>query len=278
MPLSSQQKLLVIVLSVVSIVAIGLQIPTISQQKAKASDQQKSQDIATLHSSIDTYNSSRNSLPKTLSDLKNIDDTKDRLDDYKYSPSQESYKLCATFKTDTTKDTESSYTAYSSSYNSDVEADPYKHGKGNKCFTYEVSSYGGRYFDTFDSSSYPSDSTNSSSSSSIQDNANDAQRKSDINAVRSYIEASYAQNGYYPTLAEINNTTWRTTNMKGLDTTNLIDPEGVDNRISNTPGTNRYSYQPKTASGKTCEIASECTTFTVTATLSNGDLYTKSSL
>jgi hypothetical protein len=82
-----------------------------------------------------------------LSDVKLEDDVSKRVDayDYTYSRSGQGYKLCATFKTDTSSRTKksnpftSSYTSYSSYGDS---PDPYTHSSGEDCFTY-TSGYGG---------------------------------------------------------------------------------------------------------------------------------------
>src|SRR5215217_495430 len=58
----------------------------------------------------------------------------------------------------------------------------------------------------------------------IQQKGRDSQRKTDINAVQSHVEAYYAQTGSYPALSMINDATWRATNTKGLDPEALKDP------------------------------------------------------
>ncbi|MBX4201527.1 type II secretion system GspH family protein, partial [Candidatus Saccharibacteria bacterium] len=60
----------------------------------------------------------------------------------------------------------------------------------------------------------------------IQQKARDTERKTDVNALHGQIEAYSAQNGKYPTLANMNDATFRSTNMKGLDTAALGDPKG----------------------------------------------------
>src|ERR1044072_114498 len=66
----------------------------------------------------------------------------------------------------------------------------------------------------------------------IQQKARNTKRQTDINAVNSHVEAFYAQNGYYPTLAHINDATWRGTNMKGLDANALKDPKGSSQALA----------------------------------------------
>src|SRR3982751_6956611 len=61
----------------------------------------------------------------------------------------------------------------------------------------------------------------------IQQKARDTERKTDVNAIHGQVEAYYAQNGKYPTLANLNDSTWRGSNMKGLDAEALKDPKNA---------------------------------------------------
>ncbi|HVC35982.1 MAG TPA: prepilin-type N-terminal cleavage/methylation domain-containing protein, partial [Candidatus Dormibacteraeota bacterium] len=51
----------------------------------------------------------------------------------------------------------------------------------------------------------------------IQARARDAKRQTDMNAVQTQLEAYFAQNGNYPTYANLSSSTWDTTNLKSLD-------------------------------------------------------------
>jgi type II secretion system protein G len=53
----------------------------------------------------------------------------------------------------------------------------------------------------------------------IQQRARDTERQTDINAVRGHLEAFYANNGYYPTVAELT-----PGNLPGLDAEALVAP------------------------------------------------------
>src|SRR3982751_7135212 len=61
----------------------------------------------------------------------------------------------------------------------------------------------------------------------IQQKARNTERTTDIKALHGQVEAYYAQNGKYPTLANLNDSTWRTANMKGLDKEALKDPKNA---------------------------------------------------
>ena len=117
----------------------------------------------------------------------------------------------------------------------------------------------------------------------IQQKARDSQRQTDIDAVQSHLEAFYANNGYYPTLHDLQDTAvggFVATQLKGLDPQSLISPEG--DAIAGAAGTGAagwaYGY---TTTGCTATSASsttnECTAFTVTANLEGGGSFAKSS-
>src|SRR5438270_863968 len=60
--------------------------------------------------------------------------------------------------------------------------------------------------------------------SGIQAKARNSKRSSDVKSLQTHIEAFFSQNGYYPSLADMNNGSWLTTNMKSLDQNALVDP------------------------------------------------------
>lgn len=101
--------------------------------------------------------------------------------------------------------------------------------------------------------------------SGVQKKARDSERKTDINALHSQLEAYNAQNGKYPTLANMNDATWRTTNMKGLDADALKDPKGTASTLVATAAANSYAYAVTPAS---CDngAGGDCTGYTLTAT------------
>src|ERR1044072_8682606 len=81
----------------------------------------------------------------------------------------------------------------------------------------------------------------------IQQKARNTKRQTDINAIQSHVEAYYAQNGYYPTLAHMNDATWRSANIKGLDPDALKDPKGSAQTLVDGPVANSYSYEVRTS-------------------------------
>ncbi len=109
--------------------------------------------------------------------------------------------------------------------------------------------------------------------------ARDTERQTDIKAIHGQVEAYYAQNGKYPTLTDINDPAWRSTNMKGLDESILKDPEGTKAILDPKPSLNVYAYDVTATDKSTCNNATKnCVQYTLTATLANGQAFTKQSL
>lgn len=111
----------------------------------------------------------------------------------------------------------------------------------------------------------------------IQQKARDTERKTDINALHGQLEAYQAQNGKYPTLANVNDATFRSTNMKGLDAAALQDPKGTAQTLVAAPAADSYAYAVSPAS---CDngAGGDCTSYTLTANLEGGGTYVKQSL
>ena len=111
--------------------------------------------------------------------------------------------------------------------------------------------------------------------SGIQQRARDTQRKTDINALQSHVEAYYANQGNYPTRDNVNDDAWRSTNMKGLDPATLVDPKGTA-KLGATASANQYAYVVTPAG---CDNATTpCDGYSLTAKLEgDGSDYTKQS-
>lgn len=114
----------------------------------------------------------------------------------------------------------------------------------------------------------------------VQASARDTERQTDIKAMHAQIEAYWAQTGYYPSLDELNDPSFVSENLKGLDTEAFSDPQGSGKTFASTPGKNVYSYE---VLPKNCDNSvTQCTSYTLTATIekeSNGSTtYTKTSL
>ncbi|HSX33266.1 MAG TPA: prepilin-type N-terminal cleavage/methylation domain-containing protein [Candidatus Saccharimonadales bacterium] len=101
----------------------------------------------------------------------------------------------------------------------------------------------------------------------IQQRARNTKRQTDINAIASHVEAYFADNGKYPTLANMNDGTFRSTNLKGLDPSALQDPKGSAQTLVASPAANSYAYAVSDDSGNACDNSTtDCTKYTLTAT------------
>ncbi len=115
----------------------------------------------------------------------------------------------------------------------------------------------------------------------IQQKARDTERETDIKAIHGQVEAYYAQEGKYPTLANLNDSTWRGTHMKGLDPEALKDPKGSGQTLANAAGSNTYSYVATPSgcdNGDNGGTGGDCTGYTLTATKEVGGQFVKTNL
>ena len=100
----------------------------------------------------------------------------------------------------------------------------------------------------------------------IQQKGRDTERQTDIKALHSQIEAYYAQNGSYPSLTDMNLSTFRTDNLKGLDEGAFKDPKGTaTSLVGTTPAAGTYGYVYVTLPAS-CTSAT-CTSYTLTTAL-----------
>ena len=113
----------------------------------------------------------------------------------------------------------------------------------------------------------------------IQAKGRNANRQSDLNSLQTHLEAYFAQNGHYPSLTDMNNSAWVVSNLKGLDTAALQDPEGSNQTLAGSPAAKVYAYEVANSGGTSCESDdTTCATYTLTATLEGGGTYVKSNL
>ncbi len=108
--------------------------------------------------------------------------------------------------------------------------------------------------------------------SGIKAKNRNATRQTDIQLIRSGLEAFFSQNGYYPSLSDMNNANWRDNNMKTLSSNDLVDPSSTCNPTSDhclvaAPVAKAYAYAVTDSSGSSCETAdTSCAKYTLTAT------------
>lgn len=133
----------------------------------------------------------------------------------------------------------------------------------------------------------------------IQQKGRNTQRQTDIKALNGYVEAFYADYGFYPTGADMQNPAFITKYMKGLDRAALIDPKQDQSLATDTDETGisaiavaattfEYSY---VADGTTCSDTATtiptgndatpadtgCDSYTLTAHLEKASDYVKKS-
>lgn len=112
--------------------------------------------------------------------------------------------------------------------------------------------------------------------SGVRRNARNRDRDKDIQDIHSQVEYYYGQNSKYPTLANLNDATWRAANLRGFEESWLKDPQGTTAVLVSTPTAGAYSYAVTPAD---CNNAgTDCTGYTLTATYEGGGQYVKNSL
>jgi len=112
--------------------------------------------------------------------------------------------------------------------------------------------------------------------SGVERNNRNKDRETDIKDLLSQVEFYYGQNNKYPTLANLNDATWRTANLKGFDTETLKDPSGSESILVSNPTAGAYSY---VVTPTDCNNAGvDCTGYTLTATNEGEGQFVRNSL
>ncbi len=118
----------------------------------------------------------------------------------------------------------------------------------------------------------------------IQSKARNSKRQVDLQSLQTQIEAFYSQNGYYPSLTDMNSGAWRTINMKSLDVGAMTDPSnpGVSTLVT-APVLKSYAYAVTDNANASCESTdTTCAKYTLTAsyegTVNGAATYTKANL
>lgn len=120
--------------------------------------------------------------------------------------------------------------------------------------------------------------------SGIQQKARNSKRQTDLASLQTHLEAFYNDNGYYPSLTDMNNQNF-VNNLKGLDQTALIDPSNPSQSktLVQSPTAKSYSYTVTDSNGVPCEANHEdCAKYTLTAkyegTVNGATTFSKTSL
>jgi prepilin-type N-terminal cleavage/methylation domain-containing protein len=113
----------------------------------------------------------------------------------------------------------------------------------------------------------------------IQQKARNTERQTDLKALQGQLEAYTAENGRYPSTADLgstsaSNVTFIQANMKGLDKEALRDPKAAAGNyaLASSPTVNQYSYAPTNDAGTACDDtgSNDCTKYTLTAKQEGG--------
>jgi len=283
---------LVILASLVGVVVIYV----LAQGFIAKQDVQTDKKAKELATALNIYTTQQQKIPTALSDLS----VKDIPKSVTYSKkSDSSYEFCVNYKAASSINEADAtslltsvalaplYGARFSSYNyppsSDYSASSLYispiHKKGKNCKTITPYFYNSTCKYGVNVSLCPSATSTPSSSYLYTTGLNDTERQTDIKALFAQIEAYFAQNGFYPTLANMNDSSWLAVNMKGLDKEALKDPKGTSYSLVTIPAKDVYSYDVKSADGKVCDnVTVDCTIYTLNAMLDDGQLYTKVAL
>lgn len=116
----------------------------------------------------------------------------------------------------------------------------------------------------------------------VQQKARNSERQTDINTIAGQLEAYYAKNSGYPSLADLNNTAWRSGNeiKVGDSDKAMADPSAATTTtLASAAANNAYSYvpgvdgtasttcvSPTTSTGTATTTGTFCNTYVLTAT------------
>ena len=107
--------------------------------------------------------------------------------------------------------------------------------------------------------------------SGIQAKSRNEKRQNDIQAIQTQLEGFYSQNGYYPSLTDLNNKSWTSSHLPKLSVSDMLDPSSSETasnvQLAAAPEVKVYSYQVTDGNGKACESDdTNCAKYTLTAT------------
>jgi len=106
----------------------------------------------------------------------------------------------------------------------------------------------------------------------IQQKARNSKRQADIQSLQTQLEAFFSQDGYYPSLTDLNSSTWRAANIPTLDQYSLADPISACDPTATgclvaVPAADAYAYAVTDSNGQSCEKTdTDCVKYTLTAT------------
>ena|SRR5579872_3168346 len=102
----------------------------------------------------------------------------------------------------------------------------------------------------------------------VRRNQRNQERRRDIQDIYQQLEAYNVENAKYPTLSDMNSSSWLALNMKTLNTQSLRDPSSKSYALAAQPMKDAYAYQVVAADGTACDnVTKPCAHYTLTATL-----------
>lgn len=118
----------------------------------------------------------------------------------------------------------------------------------------------------------------------IQKKRRDTERKSDITILQNHAEKYFVSKSKYPSFTDFSNSSWRTSNMKGLVEDIAKDPNWNSSSkckdyagkatLSSTSAGNCYTYDVKAADDTACDnVTKDCTKYALTASLETNEIY-----
>lgn len=273
--------------TVLALVTLGITIFTVVQAVAGKQDIKTNKKAGEIAKQLNLYITNNRQIPASL-EAAGINDVPDTI---KYTKtSEQDYRFCVTYKAsrdyggidvtsvlwgsalrDSSYSDDDMYDLSGSSYTPSNLYINYTYKKGENCQTIKpiINNYNRQY-------NYPSSSSTSNSTNGA---ARDTERKTDINTIHAQLEAYYAENERYPTLDNLNNKTFRTSNLKGLSDTALMDSSSSTSYLYSSPYKNYYSYRVSASGGLSCNNTSnDCVKYVLTAVLEDSSYYTKNSL
>lgn len=116
--------------------------------------------------------------------------------------------------------------------------------------------------------------------SGIDRTRRNTQRRTDIKEVADNLEIYAAKNTFYPTQKNLNDSTFVSKQLKGLNKESLRDPLATDDSdaysfLNGEAAATRYGYVPTTDNGDACDNITpekECTKFTLSYKEEGGEL------
>jgi hypothetical protein len=134
-------------------------------------------------------------------------------------------------------------------------------------------------YNEFQQQSLESGAPRSTSSDSLSERAKDVFRQNNVMTLVTLVEKYYAENSFFPTLAELNDPAWVRSNLPELDSSTLKDPDGTTEMLAAKPTKGAYSYQVSADDSlSSCDNQEIfCYNYRITAFLSNGTAYVQTS-